>query len=1238
MSSAEPQTSPQPRQDDPRIIQALEEYLGALEDEHRPSRSEFLARHPDIAVVLAQALDGLDFIEKAVPELRSPSEEGASAEEPPELHREDLGDFRIVREVARGGMGIVYEAVQLSLGRRVALKVLPFAATLDPRQLQRFKNEAQAAALLHHTNIVPVYFVGCERGVHFYAMQFIEGQSLAALIHEMRQFASRASQPAPERPEGPSPVEPTGPYASPTPTAGALSTERSARGPAYFRGVAQMGIQAAEALAHAHDLGVIHRDIKPGNLLVDGRGNVWVTDFGLAHCQSQASLTVTGDLVGTLRYMSPEQALARRVVVDHRTDVYSLGATLYELLTLQPAFTGSDRQELLRQIAFEEPLAPRRLDRAIPKELETIVLKALEKNPAERYAGAQELADDLRRFLEDRPILARRPSLLLRARKMARRNRALVGAVVVVLLALAVMLAGNWARLALQAAERAGAIKADCDRAEAHLGEKRLAEAEGALGSGEARAVAGAPEELRRRLRQLRADLDMARKLEAIPLAMMAERREVGKMASPQLVLLKSRPEHLRPYRQAFQDYGLDLEAMGAGPAAEIIRASLIREQLLGGLFFWFHQADGLVPDEAKRLEAVLAQADEDDWRRQLPKALKDRDVGALKRLADRPEASSQSPTTLALLAEGLWFSGAPDDAIRFLHRALRDHPDDPLLHANMGLCLTMVNPPRLAEAAGHFRVALAVRKDYSSGWMNLGITLHQVGDMPQAEAAYRKALEGHNDHAPLHQSLGVVLWQQGKHAEAEAAYRRALHHDPKLAEALAGLGVLLCARGQEAEGTRLYKQALKVKPELPEAHNNLGNVLYRKGKIAEARPYFEKALALRPAFPEALNNLGLVLRHEGKLGEAVRHYQLAVLFKPDYALAYLNLGRALAEQRKFSEAKDAYLKALQIQPDMVQAHGYLGDAAARDGRFLVAELAYRQFLRHRPNHAVVHHQLGLALLVQGKLPQAEAAFRKAGQLKPDYAQAHQNLGVVLLREWKWAEAEAAYRTSLKYEPHVAWCHDGLGEALAMQGKLAEAVKSYERAAALLPKDPAIRYHLHITKRRLALEPKFSALVRGEEKAPAGEEIVVVDLCISKRMFVSAVRLYQEVFAAVPRLAEHPNSPHRYKAACAAARAAAGEGEEAAALGAAERSRLRGQALAWLRADLSAARQRLEKGPDEARAAAYMRLAPMEHDPNLSSVRDARALARLPESERGEWRKFWADVAAQLAKALGGKK
>jgi serine/threonine protein kinase/WD40 repeat protein len=413
--------------DDPRVIAAVEEYLAALEAGRAPDRERFLGGcQQDIAAAVAECLDGLELVRSAGREL------SALPPEPPPA----LGDFRLLREVGRGGMGTVYEAEQISLRRRVALKVLSLAGGLDPRHLQRFRTEAQAAAGLHHTNIAPVYAVGQERGVHYYAMQFIDGPSLAEVIAGLRRQAGLPSA-GRERPRRAEPRDPTTVYrplealeealaGAPTRPNAALSTERPAARRDVWRTAARLGIEAAEALDHAHRQGVVHRDVKPANLLLDGAGHLWVVDFGLARLQSDAGLTMTGDVVGTLRYMSPEQALAGRALIDHRTDVYSLGVTLYELLTLTPAFPGDDRQDLFRRVTEDDPPPPRRLDPAIPDDLEVIVQKAMAKEPAERYGTAQELADDLRRFLEDRPIVARRPTWVQRARRWARRHRPLM--------------------------------------------------------------------------------------------------------------------------------------------------------------------------------------------------------------------------------------------------------------------------------------------------------------------------------------------------------------------------------------------------------------------------------------------------------------------------------------------------------------------------------------------------------------------------------------------------------------------------------------------------------------------------------------------------------------------------------------------------------------------------------------------------------------------------------------------
>jgi serine/threonine protein kinase/WD40 repeat protein len=434
------------------VGRVADEFIAALDRGERPDVEGFARRHPPYAAVLRDVLTAL-LAMRSAPGSGDPKEAASGATAAPVAEAVDptgrLGDYRILREVGRGGMGVVYEAEQVSLGRRVALKVLPFAAALEPKQLQRFRNEALAAAHLHHPHIVPVFAVGCERGTHFYAMQFIDGRDLAAVVRGLRGSPARPAM------DGP------------TPPGAALTTARSAADPAFVRAVAGLGAQAAEALEHAHQLGVVHRDVKPANLIVDGAGHLWVTDFGLARLQNDAGLTRTGDLLGTLAYMSPEQARGRPALVDHRTDIYSLGASLYELLALAPPFRADGRAELLRAVAEEEPVPPGRLNRAVPAELETVLLKALAKAPADRYPTAQEFADDLRRFLDDKPVRARRPTAGQRLRRWARRHRpavwaAAVAGAAVVVAAVAALVSSNVA------------IKGERDRAQAAERERTL--------------------------------------------------------------------------------------------------------------------------------------------------------------------------------------------------------------------------------------------------------------------------------------------------------------------------------------------------------------------------------------------------------------------------------------------------------------------------------------------------------------------------------------------------------------------------------------------------------------------------------------------------------------------------------------------------------------------------------------------------------------------------------------------
>jgi len=422
-------------EEDEQLVRVLDAYLADVEAGVAADPAVLLAQHPELAPRLRTCLAGLQMLDAA-----TPASEAAKAE---------LGGYAIVGEIGRGGMGVVYEALRTADQERVALKVLPFAASLDPRQLQRFKNEAHAASHLHHPHIVPVYEVGWAGGTHYYTMRFIEGVSLAAIWHQQRR-QSRADFAVQRK------------TVTPDTVAAAADLTRDAASPAglrwnsasYVRTIARWAQQAALALEHAHQVGVVHRDIKPGNLLVDEHGHLWVTDFGLASVQGSEGLTLTGDLVGTLRYMSPEQASARRGVVDHRTDIYSLGVTLYELLTLHQAFHGQDRQELLSQMASEEPRGARRLNPAVPLELETIVQTAMAKAPEDRYATARALADDLDCFLANKPIQARRPRLPMRLARWAGRHRAWVAAIGLFLFVTAVGLAAIWGALRAEAQQR----------------------------------------------------------------------------------------------------------------------------------------------------------------------------------------------------------------------------------------------------------------------------------------------------------------------------------------------------------------------------------------------------------------------------------------------------------------------------------------------------------------------------------------------------------------------------------------------------------------------------------------------------------------------------------------------------------------------------------------------------------------------------------------------------------------
>jgi len=972
--------------------------MEAAEAGQPPERQEFLARYADIAVPLALCLDGLNALRGP---LAAGSGDGSTTATGGLEADLPLGDYRLVRELGRGGMGIVYEAEQLSLGRRVALKVLPFAATLDRRHLQRFHNEARAAASLHHANIVPVYGVGSDRGVHYYAMQFIEGQSLAIMLREMR----KAQKPAPPSASAPAPADPAAtidqqpardqcsphapredrghaerddytPIAAPQRETvreprGQASTMPSPReGAKYFQRVAELTIQAAEALEHAHQSGVVHRDIKPANLLLDERGSLWVTDFGLAQFKSDAHLTMTGDLVGTLRYMSPEQALAQRVIVDHRTDIYSLGATLYELLTLRPAFRGRDRQELLRQIAFEEPIAPRRLNRAIPIELETIAVKAMEKNPADRYGTAKELADDLQRFLKDEPTLARRPTLWRRARKWSRRHVAAIRAAtvaLVVVLASVTGLAGAWlSDRANREGETQRAVNATLAEADLLQKERKLPEALAKVKQAEAILSSGVPTPALNKSVQARmADLKLVARLEEIKAQLAAD-----------VVMLEASfsfdyAQADRSYAQAFQAGGFDLFALPADQAAQRIHQRSVAVELAATLDQWSFVAKKARPADQsrwKQLLAVARAADPDPLRNQLRTALVHKDTNALKAVADRVKGEELPAATVVVFGQALNDSGAGKEAIALLRQGQRRHRTDFWINNNLAERLYHRQPPLYDEAIRFYTAALSIRPDVAGAHAMLGSALYHTGQVDEAIAAHREAIRLKPDFAGFHLNLGFALkkkWQSDYPAsnvtlpatnpaiglkkkeqleQAMAAFDEAVRLKPDYAQAINALVATLGEKDVPEETRNKYKDASKRQQQTASFHFSRAVVLKNQGKTAEAIESLKKAIEIDPNHSQAHNYLAwqFATAADPKLRDpamALEHAKTAVDKGPIQTNGlksghlFNTLGMALYRNDRWQDAVEKLDLAAQLRTDnqkdtyffLAMAHWKLG-------------------------------------------------------------------------------------------------------------------------------------------------------------------------------------------------------------------------------------------------------------------------------------------------------------------------
>lgn len=657
--------------------------------------------------------------------------------------------YEVQAVLGRGGMGVVYRARHLRLNRPVALKMLLAGAYARPDERERFLREAEAVAGLRHADVVQVYDVGDQDGRPYFTMEFMDGGSLA---------------------------------------------RRLAGSPLSAPEAATLVAILANAVQAAHAGGVIHRDLKPANVLLTADGRPKVGDFGLARrLEGDAGLTRSGGTIGTPSYMAPEQARGDTDGVGPTADVYALGAILYEVLTGRPPFRAATAAETLRQVLTDDPAPPSRLNRSVPRDLETVCLKCLHKEPARRYPTAAALADDLGRFRRGEPVTARPISVVERFTKWVRRRPTLAVSMIAGLLVIVLIGGGVW-RWAVDRATTVQGVEDDLRIAEHAQQRAAWAEARTALERADARLGDRGIDDLRGRISGARRELSLVARLDAIRLA----RASAGGRRFD-----RNRAD--RDYLDAFSEAGLGTPDDPPDRVAERIGATQVREAVIAALGDWTL----CTPDVNRRvwLLGIARLADPDpEWGDRVRDPAVWRKAGALAALAHSAPIDSQSVSLLLML--GWLLDAQGEDAVGFLRRVQDTHPADFWLNFSLGELLDIRTD---ADAVGYYRAAVAARPEAAAGHVN----------------------------------LGASLANQGRRADAMACWRHTLRLDPGVTMAHFNLAVAHMAERRFEEAITHTREAIRIDPEYGHAHAVTGQSLLNLGRFAEARTAADRALEL---------------------------------------------------------------------------------------------------------------------------------------------------------------------------------------------------------------------------------------------------------------------------------------------------------------------------------------------------------------------------------------------------------
>jgi serine/threonine-protein kinase len=1052
--------------------------------------------------------------------------------------------YEVEAVLGRGGVGVVYKARHLRLNRVVALKMLLSGAYAGPHELARFQREAEAVAGLRHANIVQVYDVGDLDGRPYFTMELVEGGSLA-------QALAGTPQPA--------------------------------------RQAAALAATLAEAVQVAHQGGIVHRDLKPANILLAADGTPKVTDFGLARrLDGETGSTQSGALLGTPSYMAPEQAGGNARAIGPAADVYALGAILYELLKGRPPFRAETAAETVLQVIYHEPASPSRLNAKVPRDLETICLKCLHKDPQKRYATAAALAEDLRRFQRGDPITARPAGLPVRMAKWVRR-RPIPAVMLAATLLLAVAVVGVSLWLVVRRAHQRDAVEADLREVAGLQDSARWAEARAALDRAEARVGWGAPDELRGRLGQARRDLELVIDLDAIRLK---------RVTRGELVFYKEQAN--RDYAEAFQRAGLGKDHDQPSSVGAMINASAVRGALVAAVYDWAACA----ADKAQRgwlLEvARQTDSDSDGWRDRALDPAAWEDQRALAELARSAPVARESVSLLLALGERL--RAVRGDAAPFLKRVQQEHPADFWANLILGNAMLQWAPQ---EAAGYYRAALASRPGDAVGYCAVGDALRRQNCPDQAIAYYEKALRLDPGYVRAYSNIGDALQDRGRSDEAITYYEKALGLDPNYAWAHQNFADALRANGRLEEAYAHYQEVIRLDPNNPAVQSGLRSVLMRQGRGEEAQVAWRKALETNPrgydpwvGYPE----LCLFLGQQEEYGRARRALldRFGATTTPSIAEP---VGRACL---LLPGTEDELRKGAALTERAVAAKGSTPDWIYRYYLFAKGLAEYRQ---GRLDSAVSLME-GEASKVMGPAPRLIVALaqHRQGQEK----QARKTLAAaVLVFDWSAVQADSR---------DVWICH----------------ILRREAEALILPNLPAFlrgEYQPLDNDERIALAGTCQSQGLDGAAARLYADAFAADPDLADDLATQCLHLAARRAEQPAGRVEDLNTECRYPAARCAALAGCGLGKDGARFSEAERARWRYQAREWLQADLAVWTKALDGGPEAARDLAKKMLMLWQVDPDMAGLRESSGLDKLSADERNEWRALWEEVAAVLHRA-----